>query len=311
VTLESPGALLGRLKLGREEFCQRLLTMLILNAPYPKWNSRSTPSAEGLAFLRDLHRLSFGDPWPGDAAMFVDEFELPPRHEDDAGGAPDYAVLWDGHPWMIELKTERASHRKGQVRGYFELAQHHYPVARVDLLYVTPPMDAPYKPDRVEDRYAHTTWGDLTELITPIWADSPDQDRRVLAQGLLDSIASFHLKPAEWRLSALEKAGMPMEPSPASLGEGEDLVDRATEVAGLTAEDGAQRAVEFQPKDLQDVLDLRATVRARLASSDANSPLRRVMPWVWTWQSTGRPLTVGGEDVGVELRLSRYERQLY
>lgn len=33
---EDPASLLGRLKLGREEYCQRLLTMLILDGPYPR-----------------------------------------------------------------------------------------------------------------------------------------------------------------------------------------------------------------------------------------------------------------------------------
>lgn len=45
--MEDPWALLRRLKLGREEFCQRLLTMLILETDYPRWNTRSTPSARG------------------------------------------------------------------------------------------------------------------------------------------------------------------------------------------------------------------------------------------------------------------------
>ncbi|HET6917459.1 MAG TPA: hypothetical protein VFH56_15325, partial [Acidimicrobiales bacterium] len=121
VELESPRELLGRLKLGREEYCQRLLTMLILNAPYPRWNSRSSPSVDGLAFLRNLYEMWFGE-WPGDEAVFVDEFELPSRFEDEPGGAPDYAVLWEDRLWLIELKTERASHRRGQISGYFELA---------------------------------------------------------------------------------------------------------------------------------------------------------------------------------------------
>lgn len=36
---EDPAALAGRLRLGREEFCQRLLTTLILGGTYPKWNA--------------------------------------------------------------------------------------------------------------------------------------------------------------------------------------------------------------------------------------------------------------------------------
>src|SRR3954470_12585917 len=63
--IEDPHELLGRLKLGREEFCQRLLTMLIVDGGYPRWNSASRPSESGLRFLFKLEELSFGDalPW--------------------------------------------------------------------------------------------------------------------------------------------------------------------------------------------------------------------------------------------------------
>ena len=40
---EDPDKLL-RFKFGREEYCQRMLTSLILAAPYPKWYSRNLPS---------------------------------------------------------------------------------------------------------------------------------------------------------------------------------------------------------------------------------------------------------------------------
>lgn len=70
--MEDPWALLRRLKLGREEFCQRLLTMLILEADYPRWNTRSQPSARGLAFLRDLDALCFGTSELSAEAVFVD-----------------------------------------------------------------------------------------------------------------------------------------------------------------------------------------------------------------------------------------------
>jgi len=101
VVLETPRELLARLKLGREETVQRLLTTLILQGHYPPWNSRSRPAPSGVGFLRDLHAEAFGASWPGEPATFVDEFELPPRHLDERGGAPDYAVLWDRNLWMI------------------------------------------------------------------------------------------------------------------------------------------------------------------------------------------------------------------
>ena len=113
--LEDPVQLLGRLRPGREEYCQRLLTMLILAGPYPSWNSRSRPSEHGARFLKALDVLSFNDvSWDGQP-LFVDEFDLPKRHELEAGCAPDYGLLWAGRVWMVELKTERASHRPTQL----------------------------------------------------------------------------------------------------------------------------------------------------------------------------------------------------
>ena len=73
---ETPTSLASRLRLGREEFLQRLLTTLILDAPYPRWNTRSTPSPEGIAFLESLWVLSGFDDWPAGAPAFVDEFDL-------------------------------------------------------------------------------------------------------------------------------------------------------------------------------------------------------------------------------------------
>ncbi|GAA2161971.1 hypothetical protein [Actinomadura napierensis] len=93
MSLQDPSPLLDQLKLGREEYCQRLLTMLILDGAYPKWNGRNRPGAKGIEFLRALDTLCFdAAPWTG-APLFVDEFELPKRHDAEAGAAPDYALL--------------------------------------------------------------------------------------------------------------------------------------------------------------------------------------------------------------------------
>ena len=148
--IEEPEALLRRLRLGREEYCQRLLTMLVLGAAYPKWNSMNTPSPSGIKFLEGLHALAFPALAAAtlDGCEFVDEFDLPARHEFEPGGSPDYAVIRDGALWMIELKTECASHRKGQLTGYVELARHHYPDCALSLTYLTPPIILPGLPDR-------------------------------------------------------------------------------------------------------------------------------------------------------------------
>lgn len=83
------------------------------------------------------------------------------------------------------------------------------------------------------------------------------------------------------------------------------------ELAEATAEDGLQRAVDFTPADLEDLLALRLAVRDRLASSPSASPLRHVMPWIWRPESTGPALTTAGRAVGMELRLSRYAAPIY
>lgn len=139
VEFETPTQLVRRLRLGREEFAQRLLTSLILHAPYPKWNTPNIPGDAGRRFLEQVHALSFPEAEPpGGTTYFVDEFELAPRHELERGGSPDYCVLWDAHLWMIELKTERASHRADQIPAYFDLARHHHPDREVSLSYLTP-----------------------------------------------------------------------------------------------------------------------------------------------------------------------------
>jgi len=54
-------------------------------------------------------------------------------------GWPDWAVLWPGRVWVIELKTEAASHREGQLPYCLLLAAAAHPGAHVDLTYITGP----------------------------------------------------------------------------------------------------------------------------------------------------------------------------
>ena len=311
---ETPGELLARLKLGREEFCQRLLTTLLLHGPYPRWNTRSALAPAGVAFLRDLYGRSFGSGWPESVPVFVDEFELPPRHDAERGGAPDYAVLWDDRLWLIELKTEKASHRAAQIPGYFELAHHHYPAAHIDLTYITPPMTAPHEPDPDWARYAHITWEEVGVLVRSHWAKPSHPGQQEVVDGLLGAIDSLHLKPTEWRAALAGGAGIPSaledaraDPVPALA----SPVDQAMALAAATAQDGIQRALDFVPMDLEDLLAVRLALRDRLSGSSSDSPLRHVMPWIWRLESTGTPLTTAGEVLGVELRLSRYAAPIY
>lgn len=168
--MEDPLHLLGRLRLGREEYCQRLLTMLIVGGPYPPWNSRSRPSPHGASFLRSLDELSFGQNGWHTQPLFVDEFELRPRHDDEQGGAPDYAVLWADRLWMIELKTEASSYRRDQLTAYYALAGHHHPDLGVDLTYLTPPFTFTPPDDQDGIRFAHVTWTQIFPLLREAWA---------------------------------------------------------------------------------------------------------------------------------------------
>lgn len=311
---ETPAELLARLKLGREEFCQRLLTTLLLHGPYPRWNTRCALAPAGVAFLRDLFIRSFGSGWPDSVPIFVDEFELPPRHDAEKGGAPDYAVLWDDRLWLIELKTEKASHRTTQIPGYFQLAHDHYPAARIDLTYVTPPMVAPFQPDPSWARYAHVTWQEVGVLIRAHWATPSDPGQQEVVDGLLGAIDSLHLKPTVWRAALAVVGEIPSTLEDARADHVTVMappVDQAMELAAGTGQDGVQRALDFVPADLEDLLAVRLEVRERLASSSSDSPLRHVMPWIWRPESTGVPLTPSGEAVGMELRLSRYAAPIY
>jgi len=325
VAYETPAELLGRLRLGREEFCQRLLTCLIVGGPYPKWNARSKPSPQGLAFLRVVHERCFGGRWPGDDLDFVDEFELPARHSAEPGGCPDYAVLWPNHLWIIELKTEKGSHRQDQIPGYFAFGNHHYPRSVLDVLYITPPMAAPYQPLRPGDRYAHLTWTELSEAIRATWPVGRADGEQEVIDGLLDAIDSLHLPARDWREATYGKSvSAPPAPvaqlaPPASVavdstetGDASTApLDVALGLAAETAADGKQRALDFWLGSLGDLLDLKFAVRQELAASPAESPLRHVGPWMWRPESLGGPLTPAGEEFGIELRFSRHQKPQY
>lgn len=312
---EHPSSLLGRLRLGREEFCQRLLTMLILGGPYPRWNTRSTPTPEGRRFLDELHRRSFGDAFVGVAeCVFVDEFDLPRRHDAEQGGAPDYATLAPGRLWLVELKTERGSHRHGQIPQYFELARHHHPDRTIDITYLTPPMTVAYDPPGPWGRFSHLTWDAAADAIRDVWGETSDTEQRAVVDRLLETVTDLTtLSGGAWRTSiGRVSSAAPARTADAPRREPEtEVVARAMELAGAVTSDGRQRALEHRPVDLEDLQALRLAVRNELARSPVSSPLRHVMPWLWQPTSGGSALTDIGTELGYELRLSRYAKPLY
>ncbi len=81
-------------------------------------------------------------------------------------------------------------------------------------------------------------------------------------------------------------------------------------LADVTAEDHQQRAVEMPASDLEDLLDLRLQIREAIATAPPGSPLRHVRAWIWRPESTGAPLTAHGAEVGMEVRLSWYQKSV-
>ena len=303
VVYETPTELANRLRLGREALLQRLLTSLILDGPYPPWNTRSTASPHGIVFLRSLWDLSGFGAWPSAEVVFVDEFDLPRRTDDERGGAPDYALLWDDRLWMIELKTEAASHRRDQIPSYFELARHHHPDHQLDITYVTPPLSLDSEPQVLAGRFAHVTWDAVAPLITAAWPEPTAQGQQQVVDGLADAIGRLSEPPSQY-LDSLRTSPAVVPP----------IADPATEgisAAEATAGDGRQRALDHAASGLEDLQALRLECRDALAGSPPDSPLRRVRPWLWTTATGGRPMTAAGEHTGAELRFSRYRNPLY
>lgn len=300
---ETPRELLTRLKTGREESMQRLLTSLILAAPYPRWNTRNTPSAAGLEWLGALYGLSFGEQLMAVAPTFVDEFDLRGRTNDERGGSPDYALLWPGQVWIIELKTEPASHRAGQLPMYLELAHHYFPEALIDMTYLTPPLNKPAPQCPPWARYSHVTWSQVQPLVRAAWSDPRDPGQRAVVEGLCEAIDLLDRTPAEWRAHVLGRAEELMEVV--------DQIGAGLAKAAETVVDKAQRAVDIAFDSLDDLLELTAEMREAIRELSADSPLRHVRPWVWRAETSGgTPLTRLGAEQGFEVRLSWYEQPL-
>jgi hypothetical protein len=260
------------------------LTKLILGGDYPRWNTVSEPTVRGTRFLRELDALSFGTTDPPGRLDFVDEFDLPARTVDEPGCAPDYAVLTPGRLWLIELKTDIGSHRKNQIPSYFDYAKHHHPDLRVDLTYLTPPMDVGEHDVPAGSRLAHVTWDEVMPLVRASWAgESGIVGRTVEALGLaLDGIGT---RWTGWRGRRLD-----------------DPVASGTNLAELTARDGQQRALDHPFGSLEELQQTRKEIGDALGASGSDT-----RAWVWRADTSGgSPLTEMGERTGYELRLSRY-----
>lgn len=201
---ESPTALWGRLKLGREEYLQRLLTTLILDGDAPPWNTPRSPGTSGRRFLELLDEAVHGPQVRGGSSMspevFIDEYLLPKLEEEAANGWPDWAVLSDERVWVIELKTEAGSHRSDQLPYYLRLAAAAHPDCNLDLTYITGPLTKP-APELLEgQRYSHLTWQEVLPLVDTAWGGDHRPEVEAYVQMVATVVSNLSLlKPTEQR----------------------------------------------------------------------------------------------------------------
>lgn len=306
--------------LGREGWCQRLLTELILDEPYPPYNSHLQPSPQGVAFLGALDELSFGtDAVSSEAPVFVDEIDLPARHPDEKGCAPDYTVFLDGRCWIIELKTEPGSHRPRQVPDYFERAHHYHPDLRVDITYLTAGLRRPFEP-RTEtwERFVHIEWRQIVDLIRHVWAGSSSERVSEVVDLLITGIAHLHEPALAWwsllgyQLEPVVVVGATEEDAiTTSTSQTDDplpaaAVSEAIALARATANDGRQRAIGLDVGGLDALHELRLQLRRACRTESPDSSLRSIESWLWSAATSGgAPMTSAGRQTGYEVRLSR------
>lgn len=193
---------------------------------------------------------------------------------------------------MIELKTERRSHRPDQLPHYAQLARHHHAAKQRELLYVTPTMEVSPPSDLSGSRFAHLSWAALSPMIRATWGEVPGWES-VVADRLL------------WWTEESE-AGRPLPERgvvPPARGPGERL-RRAVGLAVEVQRDRQQRAVEVDVSDPERLEELRLDVDQELRSR-GDAP--NVLAWLWSEATSGGSALSGfGRRTGVELRLSYY-----
>jgi len=293
--------LLTRRKLWREESLQFVLTCLIVGGVYPQWGTRSRPSTRGIEFLRRLHVRVFGHDPDSPCEVFVDEFELSRRHEAERSGWPDWAMLWPDRLWMVELKTEAASHRPDQLPHYISLAAHHYPHSAIDLTYLTGPLNKPAPVVRAGQRYHHIGWTEILPLLEEVWADD-EPAAKAYVSAAQELIASLGTPWTEWRAEWITEEAIAIDVK----GPAEWRQDLWGMIVA-TADDGKQRAYEALTESGEGLEDLRDQARELIMAAPQGSGTKHVLPWIWSSQTSGgQPLTSLGQQLGAELRFSRY-----
>lgn len=305
--LLDPDSLWHTSGLGREEFVQKLLSTLVFGHGDHRWNVPGRPSERGLRYLVLLAAQNFSG-LNLDQVEFVDELELPRRHDDERAGWSDQAVLLPDALLLIELKTEKRSHRAGQLAHYLDLAVAHHPQRAVYLLYLTPTMDVPAPvPLPGGTSYAHTSWTSVAPLIAEVWGASPEEWEAVMADRLAWWLAEVE---AQRRVPERLRSPVPAAPETPM----DEALDQVLHLAGQVQSTGQQAAADVWPgsPDLLDELRLQAREQLRAGMSTEGISIANVLPWLWSAASSGgRALTDAGRTHGYELRLSRYEKPLW
>lgn len=325
---ERPEVLWRRLKLGREEYLQRLVTTLIVGGDPPPWNTPRTPSEQGRRFLQLLddlaHDVGSDQGTKPEFELFVDEYLLPKLDEPAANGWPDWAVLWQDRVWVIELKTEAASHRDDQLPYYLLLAAAAHPGSRVDLTYITGALSKPAPALLTGQRYGHLIWDQVLTLIEAVWAsdERPEVAAYVaMVRTVIENLSILRPSEQRDRVLGLYPGSSSTLPPPgiasvagasgeSGRGSGplmgmRSAADELLEIARSTAADGRQRGVgASNPTELETLRDV---ARARIGELPTDDTTRFVLPWLWMAGRTGgSALTPEGEEFGYELRFSRY-----
>lgn len=296
---ENPTDLWRRLKLGREEYLQRLMTTLILDGVSPPWNTPQRPGRQGLQFLELLDHAAHGEAGSRTAPdWFVDEYLLPRIDDTMDNGWPDWAILWPDRAWIIELKTEAGSHRPAQLPHYLRLAAAAHRSTDIDLTYITGPATYPEPQLGVRQRYRHLTWLEVLPLVEEVWGSDQRDDAAAYAEMVRVVVGNLAtVRPSEQRAEVVgavvtaDTAG----PSDALL----------LEMVHATASDGQQRGVGVASPSALETLRDRA--RGLIDALPDDDHARHVLPWIWSAaRSGGRGLTTDGREFGYELRFSLY-----
>ena len=305
-------------KAGREYYVQFMLACLVLGDRPPGWNIAARPSDRGMRLLECMDPFAEG---AGGQPDFYWEFRLAARHDGEDNGWPDLAAVWPDRVLLFELKTEPGSVRDGQVDRYLDLALHHFPTSRVDLLYLTRdrvPTAPPDLPPRA--RYATATWDRVADHLEATWADAPDPDgaaarlflqylRTMIAAGVCPDAGT--VAPAGGRQPVSADAVASPAPGASGGGGGEGArpdLDEALAVAALVEGDRRQRTYPFRwpSQAAAEAFRQQLTVRLSEEARAGRPSIAHARPWVWASSSSGRALSPAGEETGVELHLSYY-----